>query len=291
MKTLALIGFGNIGKKVFKLVSEASDLSLSSIVSSQNFDSSLPVYKNIKDIPHADLAILCTPSRLTPSLAEDLLARGISTVDSYDIHSDIYDVRRRLDAIAKANKAVAITAAGWDPGTDSIIRTLFEAMAPKGKSYTNFGPGKSMGHSVAARAIKGVKDALSITVPAGQGLHKREVYIILEEGSNFEEVSKLIKADPYFAKDDTKVRQVEDLSEFDSPGHGVWLERHGPGIEGVKHSFEYKMRANNPALTAQILVSAARAALKQEPGCYTMIEIPPLDFLEGGKEENIRRLV
>ena len=34
----------------------------------------------------------------------------------------------------------------------------------KRQTYTNFGPGRSMGHSVAVRAIDGVKDALSLSL-------------------------------------------------------------------------------------------------------------------------------
>ena len=30
------------------------------------------------------------------------------------------------------------------------VRTMLEAIAPKGITYTNFGPGMSMGHTVAA---------------------------------------------------------------------------------------------------------------------------------------------
>ena len=41
----------------------------------------------------------------------------------------------------------------------------------------------------------------------------------------------------------------------------------------------------------QILVSAARASLVQQPGVYTMIEIPPIDYLYGEREALIRRLV
>ena len=51
------------------------------------------------------------------------------------------------------------------------------------------------------------------------------------------------------------------------------------------------MRINNPALTGQVLVSAARAVVKQKPGCYTMIEIPPIDFLYGDTDKLIRYLV
>ena len=51
------------------------------------------------------------------------------------------------------------------------------------------------------------------------------------------------------------------------------------------------MRINNPALTAQMLVAAARASMKQQPGAYTMIEIPVVDLLPGDKEAWIRKLV
>ena len=104
---------------------------------------------------------------------------------------------------------MAITAAGWDPGTDSVMRALFEAMAPVGVTFTNFGRGRSMGHSVAARAIAGVADATSIThsVWAG-GRHSRLVYVVLEEGATFEAVKAAIQADPYFSHDPLDVRQV-----------------------------------------------------------------------------------
>ena len=51
------------------------------------------------------------------------------------------------------------------------------------------------------------------------------------------------------------------------------------------------MSINNPALTAQVLVNVARASMRLQPGCYTMIEIPVIDMLEGDKEELIASLV
>ncbi|MDR1951530.1 MAG: diaminopimelate dehydrogenase, partial [Bacteroidales bacterium] len=54
---------------------------------------------------------------------------------------------------------------------------------------------------------------------------------------------------------------------------------------------EFSMRINNPALTAQVLVCTARASFRQTPGCYTMIEIPVVDLLEGEKEYWIKKLV
>lgn len=166
-----------------------------------------------------------------------------------------------------------------------------EAMAPKGITYTNFGPGMSMGHTVAVKAIDGVKAALSMTIPTGTGVHRRMVYIELEDGYNFQEVSQSIKADDYFAHDETHVFQVDDVEALKDMGHGVLMERKGASGETQNQQFKFDMRINNPALTAQVLVSAARATLRQSPGAYTMIEIPVVDLLPGEKEMWIKKLV
>ena len=95
-------------------------------------------------------------------------------------------LRSDLDELGKKHKAASIISAGWDPGSDAVVRCLLKAMAPKGITYTNFGPGMSMGHSVVAKGKKGVKDALSMTIPVGTGIHRRMFYVELEPGANFE---------------------------------------------------------------------------------------------------------
>ena len=216
---------------------------------------------------------------------------GISTVDSFDIHTRVPEVYAELDAFAKQHNAASIISAGWDPGTDSIVRALLLAMAPEGLTYTNFGPGRSMGHTVAVKAIEGVKDALSVTIPVGTGIHRRMVYIELKDGYDFDNVAANIKADPYFASDETHIIKVNNVAELNDVGHGVNLVR--KGVSGTTHNqnFEFNMSINNPALTGQVMVSSARAVLKQKPGCYTMIEIAPIDLLPGKKEDLIKALV
>lgn len=198
---------------------------------------------------------------------------------------------RTLDATAQEHKAVSIISAGWDPGSDSIVRTMLEAIAPKGITYTNFGPGMSMGHTVAVKAIDGVKAALSMTIPTGTGIHRRMVYIELKDGYKFEEVAAAIKADPYFVNDETHVKLVPSVDALLDMGHGVNLTRKGVSGKTQNQLFEFNMRINNPALTAQVLVCVARASMKQQPGCYTMVEVPVIDLLPGDREEWIGHLV
>ena len=284
MLRAVIVGFGNIGHAVLETLLASADFEAAGVVSRSLAAGALgdiPVARDIEALPKPDVAILCSPSRAVPDLAASLLEKGICTVDSYDIHSSIYEVRQRLDAVAKAHSAAA----------DSMVRALLEAMAPKGITYTNFGPGMSMGHTVAVKAIPGVKNALSMTIPLGTGIHRRMVYVELAEGHAFADVAAAIKNDDYFKHDETHVIQVPDVDALKDMGHGVDLVR--KGVSGNTHSqrMGFTMEINNPALTGQILVAAARAVKKQAPGCYTMIEIPPIDLLEGSTEELIRRLV
>lgn len=293
----AVVGYGNIGKYVVEALEAAPDFEIAGIVrrnGAENKPAELeayPIVKDIKELKDVDVAILATPTRSVEKYAKEILAMGINTVDSFDIHTQITSLRRSLDESAKAGKAVAIISAGWDPGSDSVVRTLLQAIAPKGVSYTNFGPGMSMGHTVAVKAIEGVKAALSMTIPTGTGIHRRMVYIEVKDGYKFENVAAAIKADAYFVNDETHVIQVPCVDDLLDMGHGVSLTRKGVSGKTQNQLFEFTMKINNPALTAQVLVCVARATTKQQPGCYTMIEVPVIDLLHGDREELIEHLV
>lgn len=292
----AVLGYGNIGKYVCEALEAASDFEIAGIVrrNAQDIPQEIAQHKVVKDISEleaVDVAIICAPSRKVESLASEILKRGISTVDSFDIHSEIVGLRSRLGAIAQEYGVQAVIAAGWDPGSDSVVRALMEAIVPKGITYTNFGPGMSMGHTVAVKAIKGVKAALSMTIPLGTGVHRRMVYIETQEGADFSKVAEAIKQDAYFAHDETHVMQVSDVQQLIDMGHGVNMQRKGVSGKTQNQLLSFDMKINNPALTAQILVCAARASVQQRPGAYTMIEIPVIDLLPGERDELIKRLV
>lgn len=292
----AIVGYGNIGQYVLDAIIASPDFEVAGIVrrDPSNVPDELKKYqvvKSIKELNDVNVAVLCTPTRSVEEYAKECLALGINTVDSYDIHGGIVNLRRELDAVAKANNTVSIISAGWDPGTDSMIRSMFEFMAPKGVTYTNFGPGMSMGHTVAVKAIKGVKAALSMTVPLGTSIHRRMVYIEVEEGYNFSDVAAAIKSDDYFAHDETHVMQVENVDNLKDMGHGVNMVRKGVSGSTQNQLLDFNMKINNPALTAQVLVASARATMKQAPGAYTMIEVPVIDYIYGDKEALIKKLV
>ena len=74
-------------------------------------------------------------------------------------------------------------------------------------------------------------------------------------------------------------------------GHGVHLVRKGVSGKTQNQRFEFDMSINNPALTAQVLVNVARASMRQQPGCYTMVELPVIDMLPGERADLIEHLV
>jgi diaminopimelate dehydrogenase len=293
----AVVGYGNIGHYSVQALEAAPDFEIAGIVRRQG-DKDKPleltpyeVVDNIAKLKDVDVAILATPTRLCPEYSASIVAMGINTVDSFDIHTSILDYRQKqMENCKKAGK-VSVISAGWDPGSDSIVRVLMQSLAPKGLTYTNFGPGMSMGHSVCVRSKKGVKNALSVTIPLGEGIHRRMVYVELEDGAKLEDVTAEIKADPYFAHDETHVFAVPSVDDVRDMGHGVNLVRKGVSGKTPNQRLEFDMSINNPALTGQVLVNVARASMRLQPGCYTMPEIPVIDMLPGTREEIVATLV
>jgi len=296
---IVIVGFGHVGRGAFEAIQESPDMEVAGIVelpqvieAVKEKAKNIPVTNDIKKLGKIDVAILSIGSRGVPKIAPLYLQKGINTVDAYDIHGDsLMKVHEDLDKIAKRYDTVSIISAGWDPGSDSIIRVVLEMIAPKGITYVNFGPGMSMGHTVAVKAIEGVDDALSLTIPKNIGMHERIVYIKLKKGYDFEKMVKTIEKDPYFIHDEVHIFNVDNIKNLIDMGHSVKIER--KGVSGKTHNqrMEYIMSVTNPAVTGQVMVSAARASLKQKPGCYSLLEIPPIDFLYGNKQELLSRLI
>ncbi|MEC9488125.1 MAG: diaminopimelate dehydrogenase [Halanaerobium sp.] len=297
---VAVMGYGNVSKGAIAAINAATDMELAGVVEERDhrradYEKEAPLlrfFAGINEVPEVDVVVLGVPTRLIKEKARALLAEGINTVDSFDIHGqELIEMKKELSGVAIQHGSVGIISAGWDPGTDSVVRAIMETMAPRGITYTNFGPGMSMGHTVAVKHIPGVQDALSLTIPKGTGLHRRLVYISLAEGADFQAVKELILHDPYFINDETYVEQVDCIQDIIDMGHGVVINR--KGVAGKNHNqlLTFEARISNPEVTGQVMVSAARAAVRQKAGIYTMLEIPPVDFLAGNREEIIKHMV
>ncbi len=109
----------------------------------------------------------------------------------------------------------------------------------------------SMGHTVAVKAVKGVKAALSMTIPLGTGIHRRVVYVEVEDGYDFSKVEHDIKTDPYFASDEThviKVPCVDDLICFraDTKCENSFTENYTPiGAKEKKGRTYFKIQGTS----------------------------------------------
>ena len=107
----AIVGYGNIGHYVLEALQAAPDFEIAGVVrraGAENKPEELANYavvKDIKELGEVDVAILCTPTRSVEKYAKEYLAMGINTVDSFDIHTGIVDLRRTLNAAASFDAA------------------------------------------------------------------------------------------------------------------------------------------------------------------------------------------
>ncbi len=294
---IAVVGFGNVGESAATAVQMAEDMEMAAVVRRRarrptGLDRDIAVIDDLEKLSDADVALLTVPTRQVRSYARICLRQGLCTVDSFDIHREpMWEHICELAEVAKAAGTSAVTAAGWDPGTNSFLRCIMKTVAARGVTHTNYGPGMSLGHSVVCRNIEGVHNALSMTIPAGRGEHCREVYVELEDGASLQQVSARIKRDPYFASDETVVKEVEDISQLADLGHGAEIERRGASADAHNTNLRFEMRGTNPAMTAQVMVCAARAAVRMAPGAYTLPEVPPMWLLPGDRETKTKDLV
>src|SRR5699024_6982879 len=141
--------------------------------------------------------------------------------------------------------------------------------------------GLSQGHSDAVRRVEGVKQGVQYTLPSEEAIesvrrgenpkftksdsHKRECYVVLEDGADEAEVERSIKTMPhYFADYDTTVHFITEeqmRTEHNHMPHGGFVIRSGESEAGNNQIVEFSLKLNsNPEFTASVLVAYARAA-------------------------------
>ena len=317
---IGIYGYGNLGRGVESAMKQHKDCELVGIFTrrapeSLHTVSGASVYSadritEFKD--KIDVLIICGGSATDLPVMTPMLAKDFNVIDSFDTHAKIPEHFETVDKAAREGGHTALISAGWDPGLFSIMRVYSEAVLPIGKDYTFWGRGVSQGHSDAIRRIEGVVDARQYTVPVESAVsavrsgecpelttrekHKRECYVVAEEGADLSRIEKEIKEMPnYFADYDTTVTFITlDELRKNHAGlpHGGSVIRNGQsGFENENtHTVEFSLKLDsNPEFTASVLVAYARAIYRMScrgiTGCKTVLDIAPGDLSQMSAEE------
>lgn len=325
---IAICGYGGLGRGVECAVRQNADTELFGVFTRRDPESiktftGAPVY-SVNDILKFkgafDVLIICTGSAKDLPLMTPRLAEHFEVVDSFDTHKRIPEHFQKVDAAAKKGDHAALISAGWDPGLFSIERLYSSALLPDGESYTFWGRGVSQGHTEAIRRIDGVLDARQYTVPVPEAaarvreqaterrtltakeMHRRECYVVARDGADKALIEERIRSMPdYFEGYETSVTFIDEnemKEKHTSFAHGGSVIRAGrTGAKGENIStVEYRLRLDsNPEFTANALVAFGRALLRMKQrgcrGCFTVLDIAPIDVLALPREQILRSIL
>lgn len=298
----AIVGYGNLGKSVEKIVSKSSDIELYGIFSRRStLDTDSPVY-DVTDVEkHAnkiDVFYLSLGSATDIPQMSEQFAKLSCTVDTYDNHHYISEHYAQMDKAAKEFGNVSIVSTGWDPGMFSLNRVYASAVLPESDQHTFWGPGVSQGHSDALRRIDGVRKAVQYTLPdegaldlaregkakglTGQQAHRRQCFVVADE-SEHERIENEIRTMPdYFVGYEVEVNFIsEEDFDRDHAGmpHGGYVVTTGK-VNGTQDTVEYSLKLEkNADFTAAVAVAYGRAAVRLKEqgvsGAKTVLEVAP----------------
>jgi diaminopimelate dehydrogenase len=280
---IAVVGLGKLGLACARTVLAAEDLSLAGIVRRQaSVAMPLPselremkVVTEATELGQLDAALVCVPTNEVLPVVRRLLEHRIAIVECATLHGEAFaGHRREIDRLAFRHRSRAIVGAGWDPGAVSLLRAFFALLAPHGHTKAKFSPGMRVHHTLAARNVRGVRDALCVDVHSSEGGGQRYVYVEMEPGTRLEEAAAVIRADPLFAGQEIIVLPIEDASVLEEQGHGVILERYGTSGTVAHQRFLLEARLDAIAVSAEVMVAAARAVRSCPHGAHSLFDVP-----------------
>ncbi|MEW1979713.1 diaminopimelate dehydrogenase [Citricoccus sp. NPDC079358] len=312
----AIVGYGNLGKSVEKLLRAQPDMDLVGIFSRRaELDTDTPVFPAASAADHAqdiDVLFLCLGSATDIPEQAAGYARHFTTVDTYDNHQLVPDHYATMDAAAREGGHVAMISTGWDPGLFSLNRTLAAALFPDAQQNTFWGKGLSQGHSDAVRRVTGVRRGVQYTIPSEQAIaeakagrgaeisatsaHVRECYVVADEADHAAIREAITTMPGYFSPYDTTVHFISDeVFERDHQGmpHGGHVVTSGD-LGGSRSSVEFALElGSNPDFTAASQVAYGRAAARLQAegktGAFTVLEVAPYLLSPVALDELIRR--
>ena len=273
MTRLAVFGMGNLGRAAAEIIEACHDMEL---VAMFDLTNSHTVYDYVDAV---DVLLVCVGSAKDAPMHTPQLAKHFNTVDTYDIHAQIGNY---ADAIRKnqGKGKTSVIATGWDPGLMSLARIYFSSVKFQTSGVKSFwGPGVSLGHTNAIKAVRGVQDAIQFTMPKyKRGIHVRLCYVVAS-GERTRIASEIKSMPNLFAPYKTRVRFISQ-KRFNKKFTNR-REHAGRVVASDETSMlEFRLRTrSNPHLAASVMVAYAAAChkLNQEgqTGVFTVADIAP----------------
>jgi diaminopimelate dehydrogenase len=294
---LAIVGFGKVGQACAELIALSHDLTVGAFVrrpvsGAEGLPDHLrhiPLLTHVGQVREVDGALICVPTNAVMEAASQILQHGIPIVDCAILHGESFHAHKdAIHKLALHHRAPAIVGAGWDPGALSVFRSWLALLTPGGVIETMHRPGITLRHTVMAKSVVGVKDALCTEVRATDGRLERYVYVELEKGVNPDLVTQAIRADPLFLGEETQVFPLESLASLEQEGRGVVLDRRGSLQRLGRQHFMLEGRFDEVAVTAEVMLAAARALPDLDPGAYSLTDVP-LSALWGERADKAER--
>ncbi|MGZ8382293.1 MAG: diaminopimelate dehydrogenase [Nitrospira sp.] len=280
---LAVIGVGRVGQACAELIALSHDLTVGAFVRRpasgveglSDHLRHIPLLNHVGQVRTVDGALICVPTNAVMEAASQILQHGIPIVDCAILHGESFQAHKKaIHKLALHHNAPAVVGAGWDPGALSVFRSWLALLTPGGMTETTHRPGITLHHTVMAKSVVGVKDALCTEVRAADGRVQRYVYVELEKGANADLVTQAIRADPLFLGEETQVFSLESLASLEQEGRGVVVDRRGSSQRLGRRHFVLEGRFDEAVVTAEVMLAAARALPDLNPGAYSLADIP-----------------
>lgn len=294
---LAIVGLGRIGQACAELIALSQDLTVRAFVRRPASGGEglpdhlrrIPILTHVGQVGEVDGTLICVPTNAVMEVASQILQQGIPIVDCALLHGESFQAHKNaIQKLAVHHRTPAIVGAGWDPGALSVFRSWLALLTPGGTTETTHRPGITLRHTIMAKSVVGVKDALCTEVRATDGRLQRYVYIELEKGANAELVAQAIRVDPLFLGEDTQVFPMESLASLEQEGRGVVLDRRSSPQRLGRQHFMLEGRCDEAVVTAEVMLSAARALPDLDPGAYSLADLP-LSALWGERADKAER--
>ncbi len=307
---IGIVGYGNLARSIEILAQDIDDLEICGIFTRREgsvVSKYAPVYSQSELFSGShtpDVLILTLGSSSDLASTAERLSERYNTVDTFDTHSRISEYKERMNRSALSSGHTALLSFGWDPGLLSLFRLYLSELLPHSAVNTFWGKGVSQGHSEALRRIKGVKDAVEVTVPANYALslaslvghilpegekHRRLCYISKDSGDEEYIKEEAFKKREYFNKKSTEFFFVTDddiekiKSDRSHRGRIYASGRSGVYFENTHRAYFDIEVASNTELTAYIALRAAiicdSLAKEKKHGAFDILDLPPRLFI------------